>query len=71
MLQKATSHSFPAIARETRPAVEKAEGTRFLKPRLGRASYVGEASGQELPDPGAWALYEMVSGMNDVLGKTV
>lgn len=54
-----------------RVAAEKAEGTRFLKPRLGRASYVGEASGQELPDPGAWALYEMVSGMNDVLGKTV
>lgn len=59
------------LAAATRVAAEKAEGTRFLKPRLGRASYVGEASGQELPDPGAWALYEMVEGMNEALGKTV
>jgi dihydroxyacetone kinase len=44
-------------------AAEKAEATRFLKARFGRATYVGEASGQELPDPGAWALYEIVAGM--------
>ncbi|KAM5341777.1 hypothetical protein ACJ41O_014808 [Fusarium nematophilum] len=44
-------------------AKDKAEGTRYLKARLGRASYVGEASEQELPDPGAWALYEILSGM--------
>lgn len=49
-------------------AGEKAEATRFLKPKLGRASYVGEASGQELPDPGAWALYEMVWGFAKGLG---
>jgi len=44
-------------------AREKAEATRFLKPKFGRASYVGEAVGQELPDPGAWALSEMLRGM--------
>ncbi|OHX00877.1 dihydroxyacetone kinase [Colletotrichum incanum] len=46
-----------------RVAAEKAEATRYLKARFGRATYVGDAAGQELPDPGAWALYEMLSGM--------
>ncbi|GKT45714.1 dihydroxyacetone kinase [Colletotrichum spaethianum] len=49
-------------------AAEKAEATRYLRARFGRATYVGEAAGQELPDPGAWALYEMVSGMAKGLG---
>jgi dihydroxyacetone kinase len=45
-------------------AAEKAEATKFLKPKFGRASYVGEDSQeQQLPDPGAWALFEMLSGM--------
>ncbi|TVY12676.1 Dihydroxyacetone kinase, partial [Lachnellula arida] len=45
-------------------AREKAEATRYLKPRFGRASYVGKGGKeQELPDPGAWALMEMLSGM--------
>lgn len=45
-------------------AEEKAEATRFLKPKFGRASYVGAGGKeQELPDPGAWALFEMLSGM--------
>ena len=45
-------------------ARQKAEATRFLKPKFGRASYVGEGGKeQELPDPGAWALMEMLSGM--------
>ncbi|KAK1978914.1 Dak1 domain-containing protein [Colletotrichum cereale] len=44
-------------------AAEKAEATRYLKARFGRATYVGEAASQELPDPGAWALYEILSGM--------
>jgi dihydroxyacetone kinase len=43
-----------------------AEGTRNLKPKFGRASYVGAGGDeQRLPDPGAWALYEMVKGLND------
>jgi dihydroxyacetone kinase len=43
---------------------EKAEATRYLKPKFGRASYVGKGGKeQELPDPGAWALMEMLSGM--------
>ena len=46
-------------------AYERAEATRLLKPRFGRATYVAEAAGQELPDPGAWALYEMVNGMSN------
>lgn len=46
-----------------RVAAEKAEATRLLKARMGRASYVGEASGQELPDPGAWTLYEILAGL--------
>lgn len=44
-------------------AAEKAEATRYLKARFGRATYVGDAAGQELPDPGAWALYELLLGM--------
>lgn len=46
-------------------AQEKAEATRLLKPRFGRATYVAEAAGQSLPDPGAWALYEMLNGMSN------
>ncbi|KAF6822522.1 dihydroxyacetone kinase [Colletotrichum plurivorum] len=49
-------------------AAEKAEATRYLKARFGRATYVGDAAGQELPDPGAWALYEILSGMVKGLG---
>jgi dihydroxyacetone kinase len=43
-----------------------AEETRNLKPRFGRASYVG-ADGQEkkVPDPGAWALTAIVRGIYD------
>lgn len=43
-----------------------AVGTKNLKPKFGRASYVG-AGGEEqrLPDPGAWALMEIVKGIYD------
>ena len=45
-------------------AKEEAEATRYLKPKFGRASYVGKGGKeQELPDPGAWAVMEMLSGM--------
>jgi dihydroxyacetone kinase len=46
-------------------AEEAAEGTRNLKPKFGRASYVGLGDVQELPDPGAWALKEIVKGLYD------
>jgi triose/dihydroxyacetone kinase / FAD-AMP lyase (cyclizing) len=54
-----TSDFFAAV----QVAKDKAEATRFLKAKFGRATYVPEAQGQELPDPGAWALFEMVDGM--------
>jgi triose/dihydroxyacetone kinase / FAD-AMP lyase (cyclizing) len=48
-------------------AHQKAEATRYLKAKFGRASYVAEAQGQELPDPGAWALYEWLGGMSKAI----
>lgn len=48
-------------------AKEKAEATRYLKARFGRATYVAEAQDQELPDPGAWALYEWLNGMSQAI----
>lgn len=50
-------------------AQEKAEATAYLRPKLGRALYVGEASEQQVPDPGAWALYEMLSGVQEALDR--
>jgi dihydroxyacetone kinase len=53
-------------------AAEKAaEGTRDLKPSFGRASYVAATGGEEqrLPDPGAWALIEIVRGIYDASKK--
>lgn len=48
-------------------AKEKAESTKYLKAKFGRATYVAEAQGQELPDPGAWALYEWLDGMSTAI----
>lgn len=45
-------------------AKDKAEATRYLKARFGRATYVAEAQGQELPDPGAWAAFEWLNGVS-------
>lgn len=54
------------FGKAVKAAETAAEGTRDLKPKFGRASYVG-AGGEEqrLPDPGAWALMEMVKGIYD------
>ncbi|KAF7719431.1 Uncharacterized protein PECH_006854 [Penicillium ucsense] len=49
-------------------AADKAEATRYLKAKFGRATYVGDSSSQEVPDPGAWALYEILAGLADGLG---
>lgn len=52
------------FGRAVKVAREKAEATRYLKPKFGRASYVGEGGKeQELPDPGAWALMEILEGL--------
>ncbi|KAK7402515.1 hypothetical protein QQX98_011723 [Neonectria punicea] len=48
-------------------AADKAEASRYLKPRFGRATYVGEDKEQELPDPGAWALFEFLKGIESGL----
>ena len=50
-------------------AVKAAEGTKDLKPSFGRASYVElkEGDEQRVPDPGAWALMEMVKGIYDAV----
>lgn len=47
-------------------AAEKAaEGTKYIKPKLGRATYVGGLDELNVlpPDPGAWALYEIARGL--------
>ena len=59
------------FASAVRVANDKAEGTRFLKARFGRATYVGEAAGQQLPDPGAWAVYEILAGMAKGFGINI
>jgi dihydroxyacetone kinase len=54
------------LGKAVKSAETAAEGTRDLKPKFGRASYVGAGGDeQRLPDPGAWALMEMVSGIYD------
>ncbi|CCE83124.1 Piso0_003696 [Millerozyma farinosa CBS 7064] len=47
-------------------AKEAAEGTRKLKPKLGRATYVGSSKERVdfPPDPGAYGLYEILSALN-------
>lgn len=45
-------------------AVNAAEGTKKMIPRLGRATYVGIEEGQDLPpDPGAWGIMEAIRGL--------
>lgn len=49
-------------------AAAKAEETRYAKAKFGRATYIGEEVSQELPDPGAWAFYEIVAGLAEGVG---
>lgn len=45
-------------------AERAAKGTGGMKARFGRATYVDNKDGSEgIPDPGAWAVMEMVKGM--------
>ena len=49
-------------------AIRAAEGTKALVPRLGRATYIGEMQGKEMPpDPGAMAVAEVLRGLRDGL----
>ena len=54
------------MGKAVKSAEAAAEGTKDLKPKFGRASYVADGGEeQRLPDPGAWALMEMVKGIYD------
>lgn len=53
------------LGKAVKVAERAAEGTKDLKPKFGRASYVGAGDEQTLPDPGAWALMEIVKGVHD------
>jgi dihydroxyacetone kinase len=52
-------------------AERAAENTKELKPSFGRASYVGSGGEeQKVPDPGAWALLEMLKGIQEASGTS-
>ncbi|KAM0425364.1 hypothetical protein ACHAPT_009421 [Fusarium lateritium] len=49
-------------------AVQGAEATKTMKPRLGRATYVGVEDSKELPpDPGAWGAMVAIRGLQSGL----
>ncbi|KAK6836042.1 dihydroxyacetone kinase [Apiospora arundinis] len=50
------------FAAAMRVAHDKAEGTRHLKAKFGRASYVAEAQGQVIPDPGGLGVLRVGGG---------
>ena len=43
-------------------AKERAESTKMLKPKFGRAAYVGEGAKESVPDAGAWAVAVWLQG---------
>lgn len=53
------------IKKAVQVAHDAAENTRKLKPKLGRATYVGNVNGSEdlPPDPGAYGIYEAISAL--------
>lgn len=53
------------IHKAVKVAYEAAEGTRKLKPKLGRATYVGGLDDKRdlPPDPGAYGIYEIISAL--------
>jgi len=53
------------IVHSVQIAHEAAENTRMLKPKLGRATYVGNLDGNKdlPPDPGAYGIYEAISAL--------
>ncbi|KAF3312696.1 hypothetical protein TWF173_006918 [Orbilia oligospora] len=60
-----SSGSFP---KAVKAGADGAEGTRGMKARFGRATYVKGREGYvEPPDPGAWAVREMLLGVLEVV----
>ncbi|KAK6337642.1 hypothetical protein TWF730_003037 [Orbilia blumenaviensis] len=60
-----SSTSFP---KAVKAGADGAEGTRGMKARFGRATYVKGREGYvEPPDPGAWAVREMLLGVLEVI----
>lgn len=53
------------IDESIKTALSAAEGTRKLKPKLGRATYVGGLDDKNVfpPDPGAYGIYEIISAL--------
>ncbi|CDK29800.1 unnamed protein product [Kuraishia capsulata CBS 1993] len=54
------------ITKAVEAAENAAEGTRRLRPKLGRATYVGLSKDQKdfPPDPGAYGVYEILSSLS-------
>ena len=55
-------------ARQAAEAAQKgAEGTKGMKPKLGRTVYVGGQGWEDVPDPGAYGLSEFFTGLAEGL----
>lgn len=53
-----------SFEQSVKAAVDAAEGTKKMTPRLGRATYVGQMEGKDMPpDPGAWGAMEGIRGL--------
>lgn len=57
------------IEKAAAAAQEGAQGTKGMKASLGRTVYVGGEGFQEVPDPGAHGLAELLQGLSDGLKK--
>ncbi|KAA8908088.1 hypothetical protein TRICI_004839 [Trichomonascus ciferrii] len=62
-------HETSSFKESVTAAKEGAEYSAKCKAKFGRATYVqaGQEGVTEIPDPGAWALYEVVQGIQDAL----
>lgn len=59
-----------SFADAVKAAVDAAEATKRMTPKLGRATYVGGMEGKELPpDPGAWGAMEGIRGLFEGMKK--
>ncbi|KAF3914522.1 hypothetical protein AA313_de0208700 [Arthrobotrys entomopaga] len=59
-----------SFEKAVKAGMDGAEGTRGMKARFGRATYVKGREGYvEPPDPGAWAVREMLIGVLEVVQK--
>jgi dihydroxyacetone kinase len=58
-----------SIEKAAAAAQQGAQGTKGMKASLGRTVYVGGEGFQEVPDPGAHGLAELLLGLSDGLKK--